>query len=185
MGDEGTIEITLGNNSAKAMLFPRKQTQRCSHQQSKSGRHQGAELVGWGDGGQPWSPQRDSHLPGSSKAGRRVRRQGNGFCQEMAHRYGHYGNGQGTGCSHRGRGSFFACIREGKKPIADVHVGAADSRAVIFANRAMETNQRVFWPKETAAPPADPDQQEDVIALKAHSSVRFDSSRMDGLTRTK
>ena len=49
--------------------------------------------------------------------------------------------------------SFFACVREGKKPLADVHVGAADSRAVIFANRAMETGQKVFWPKATGLPP--------------------------------
>ena len=48
--------------------------------------------------------------------------------------------------------SFFACIREGKKPIADVQVGAADSRAVIYANRAMELNQKVFWPKAPQLP---------------------------------
>ena len=46
--------------------------------------------------------------------------------------------------------SFFSCIREGRKPLANVYIGAADSRAVIYANQAMETGQKVFWPKSVS-----------------------------------
>ena len=47
---------------------------------------------------------------------------------------------------------FFHCIREGKKPIANVDIGAADSRSVIYANRAMDMKQKVFWPGKAENP---------------------------------
>ncbi len=46
--------------------------------------------------------------------------------------------------------NFFASIRE-KKPIAaPLETGVADARAVIYGNRAIDTGQKVFWPKQTA-----------------------------------
>jgi len=48
--------------------------------------------------------------------------------------------------------SFFECVREGKKPVANIDIGAADSRAVIYANRAMELKQKVFWPNQPSIP---------------------------------
>ena len=51
---------------------------------------------------------------------------------------------------------FFECIRQGKKPLADLDVGAADSRAVIYANRAMDSKERVTWPEPQ---PGEPEQK--------------------------
>jgi predicted dehydrogenase len=43
--------------------------------------------------------------------------------------------------------NFFASIRE-KKPIAaPLDIGVADALGVIYANRAIDTGQKVFWPK--------------------------------------
>jgi predicted dehydrogenase len=44
--------------------------------------------------------------------------------------------------------NFFASIREGKPVIAPLEVGMADALSVIYANRAIETGQKVFWPKK-------------------------------------
>ena len=41
---------------------------------------------------------------------------------------------------------FFLCVRNGSKPLADVNIGLADAQAVIYSNRAMDENRRVFWP---------------------------------------
>ena len=46
---------------------------------------------------------------------------------------------------------FFECIRQGNKPLADLDIGAADSRAVIYANRAMDKKTRITWPLQTDA----------------------------------
>ena len=46
--------------------------------------------------------------------------------------------------------SFFASVREGKPTIVPVGVGMADALAVIYANRAIDTGQKVFWPPEHA-----------------------------------
>ncbi len=48
---------------------------------------------------------------------------------------------------------FFECIRQGKKPLADLDVGAADSRAVIYANRAMDQKTRVTWAEQQPQEP--------------------------------
>ncbi len=40
---------------------------------------------------------------------------------------------------------FLHCVRDGRKPLADVNVGAADSLGVIYSNRAMDENRRVTW----------------------------------------
>jgi len=44
--------------------------------------------------------------------------------------------------------NFFASIRENKPVAATLDVGAADALAVIYANRAVDSGQKVFWPKK-------------------------------------
>ena len=46
--------------------------------------------------------------------------------------------------------NFFASIREGKPIAAPLDVGEADALGVIYANRAIDTGQKVFWPKKPA-----------------------------------
>ena len=153
MGDEGTIEITLGNNSAKAMLFRENKPKDAPTNKVKTA---DTKEQNW------WA--------GATAANRGVRKgfpifpeapkQNLGFVAKEMDFAKKWLIDMGVMEVDRERDAltveeeaFFTCIREGKKPLADVHVGAADSRAVIYANRAMETNQRVFWPKETTTPP--------------------------------
>jgi predicted dehydrogenase len=44
--------------------------------------------------------------------------------------------------------NFFASIREGKPVVAPLEIGVADAQGVIYGNRAVETGQKVFWPKK-------------------------------------
>jgi len=44
--------------------------------------------------------------------------------------------------------NFFASIRDGKPVAAPLEVGVADALAVIYANRAIDTGQKVLWPKK-------------------------------------
>jgi predicted dehydrogenase len=41
--------------------------------------------------------------------------------------------------------SFFECVRTGKKPVADLEVGLADSTAVMLSNLAMDEGRRVYF----------------------------------------
>jgi predicted dehydrogenase len=45
---------------------------------------------------------------------------------------------------------FLASIREGKPVVAPLELGEADALAVIYGNRAVDTGQKVFWPKKQA-----------------------------------
>jgi predicted dehydrogenase len=152
MGDEGTIEITLGNNSAKATYFREVKPKDAPTNKVKAADN---KEQNW------WA--------GATAANRAARRgipifpeapnQNSGFIakeMDFAKKWlidmGILEMDQERDALTVEEEAFFASIRERRKPIADVHVGAADSRAVIYANRAMETNQRVFWPKEIVPP---------------------------------
>jgi predicted dehydrogenase len=41
--------------------------------------------------------------------------------------------------------SFFDCVRTGKRPLADLEIGLADSTAVILSNLAMDEGRRVYF----------------------------------------
>src|SRR5271157_1119199 len=44
--------------------------------------------------------------------------------------------------------NFLASIREGEPVVAPLEIGVADAQGVIYGNRAVETGQKVFWPKK-------------------------------------
>jgi predicted dehydrogenase len=46
--------------------------------------------------------------------------------------------------------NYLASIREGKPIAAPFQLGADDAYAVIYANRAIDTGQKVLWPKKTS-----------------------------------
>lgn len=46
--------------------------------------------------------------------------------------------------------NYIASVRDGMPVACGIDLGAADARAVIYANRAIDTGQRVFWPKKQA-----------------------------------
>jgi hypothetical protein len=43
--------------------------------------------------------------------------------------------------------NYLASIREGKPVIAPLEIGVSDALGVIYGNRAIDTGQKVFWPK--------------------------------------
>jgi len=43
--------------------------------------------------------------------------------------------------------NFMLSVRDGKPVIAPLEIGVADALGVIYGNRAVETGQKVFWPK--------------------------------------
>jgi predicted dehydrogenase len=50
--------------------------------------------------------------------------------------------------------NFMASVRDGKPVVCPLEVGVADARAVIYGNRAVETGQKVLWPKQSPQPGA-------------------------------
>ena len=115
MGDEGTIEITLGNNSAKAMLF--RETKAKDAPTNKVKTADTKEQNWWAGATAANRGVRKGFpiFPESPKAGPGICRQGNGIREEVAHRHGRCGSGQGTRRPHRRRRSILRCIREGKE----------------------------------------------------------------------
>jgi predicted dehydrogenase len=152
MGDEGTIEITLGSNSGRAMYFHENKPADAPTNKVKLA---DTKEQNW------WA--------GATAANRGVRQgipifpqfpqQNPGFVAKEIEYAKKWLISMGVVEMDRERDplyieeeSFFQCIREGKKPIADIDIGAADSRAVIYANRAMELKQRVLWPNQLSTP---------------------------------
>jgi len=45
---------------------------------------------------------------------------------------------------------FFASIRDGEPVIVGLEAGISNALAVIYANRAIDTGQKVFWPKKAS-----------------------------------
>jgi predicted dehydrogenase len=43
--------------------------------------------------------------------------------------------------------NFMLSVRDGKPVIAPLEIGVADAQGVIYGNRAVETGQKIFWPK--------------------------------------
>ena len=46
--------------------------------------------------------------------------------------------------------NYLASIREGKPVVAPLEIGVNDALGVIYGNRAVDTGQKVFWPKKPA-----------------------------------
>jgi predicted dehydrogenase len=152
MGDEGTIEITLGLNTAKATFYPEQKAPDAPTNVVKTANVQeqnwwaGATVKNRGRKiGVPILPNAPSKNPSfiekeimyakkwlTEMGVLEVEKDRDAIAVEEEH--------------------FFHCIREGKKPISNVDIGAADSRSVIYANRAMDMKQKVFWPGKAEVP---------------------------------
>ena len=46
--------------------------------------------------------------------------------------------------------NYLASVREGKPVVAPLAIGVSDALGVIYGNRAVDTGQKVFWPKKQA-----------------------------------
>ncbi len=152
MGDEGTIEITLGNNNGKAIYYRENKPKDAPTNKVRAA---DTQEQNWWAGATAANRGTRQGIPIFPE----VPRQNQGFIDkeiEYAKKWlismGVLEMDQEPDPITVEEESFFECVREGKKPVADIDIGAADSRAVIYANRAMETSQRVFWPSRPSIP---------------------------------
>jgi predicted dehydrogenase len=151
MGDEGTIEITLGNNNPKATFYP--ETLAPDSPRRKVKKADTKEQNWWAGATAKSGSTRGIPIYTGPTT------QEQGFVAKEVDYAKKWLISMGVLEMERERNplaleeeSFFECVREGKKPAANINVGAADSRAVIYANRAMDLNQKVFWPNRPSVP---------------------------------
>lgn len=139
MGDQGTLEITIGRG-----LYFREKVAKTST---------GATKEDWWAGATVSEQAAQKGIPIFPETGN-----GEGSFMDREVRYakrwlaslGIYNYGEPHDPWRNEMSNFLASIREGKPVFAPLEVGAADALAVIYANRAIETGQKVFWPKKQA-----------------------------------
>jgi predicted dehydrogenase len=146
MGDEGTIEITLGLNSAKATYYPEQKAPDAPTNVVKTAN---VQEQNWWAGATVRNRGRKVGVPILPNAPKK----NPSFIEKEIMYANKWLTEMGILEVEKDRDAiaveeehFFHCIREGKRPIANVDTGTADSRAVIYANRAMDLKQKVFWP---------------------------------------
>jgi predicted dehydrogenase len=140
MGDQGTLEITLG----KGMYF-RERVAKVSTAGAKENWWAGATVTkAAAQAGAPIFPER---ITGEADFIDRELRHAKHWLASM----GIYQYEEPHDPWWSEQANFFASIREGKPVVAPLEVGVADALAVIYANRAIDTGQKVFWPKNQAS----------------------------------
>ncbi|MFN8006226.1 MAG: Gfo/Idh/MocA family oxidoreductase [Terriglobia bacterium] len=152
MGDEGTIEITLGNNSARATYYRENKPKDAPTNKTVA---LDSKEQNWWAGATAKNREAKKGFPIFPE----FPQKNVGFVDKEIDYARKWLIDMGVlEMTHEPDAltveeeSFFNCVREGKQPLAGVQIGAADSRAVIYANQAMESGQKVFWPKSPATP---------------------------------
>jgi predicted dehydrogenase len=140
MGDQGTLEITLG----KGMYF-REAVAKVTAGGGQENWWAGATVTKQAaQQGIPIFPE-----PGNGEGGfvdREVR-----YAKRWLASLGIYQYQEAHDPWWTEQVNFFASVREGKPVVAPLEVGEADARGVIYGNRAIETGQKVLWPQKAAA----------------------------------
>jgi predicted dehydrogenase len=135
MGDQGTIEITLGNG-----MYFREPIAKVESGPAKENWWAGATVAERSaQKGIPIFPE-TSDVPEGFVA-RELR-----FAKRWLASMGIYQFDEPQDPVRAELENFFASIREGKPVVAGLEVGVADSLAVIYANRSIDSGQKVFWP---------------------------------------
>ena len=146
LGDRGTIVITLGRNNPRATFYPQKLALGAPTEKDKvtiPGELDwmaGATILEKEEGIPIYS---ESSIDDKGFVAREIRHARRWLIEMGVIEVGRERNPIQAEDEH-----FFECIRQGKTPLANLDVGAADSRSVIYANRAMEEKQRVNWPTQ-------------------------------------
>ena len=145
MGTEGTIEITVGtdNEPSLGMWFfePKPKTVTPAAKGKKEQVIAGATLATTGSAarGFPIMLQNDQFTGRESFLGKELK-----FARRWLYSKGvmvpEEQNPVDTELD-----SFFESVRTGKRPLADLELGLADSTAVILSNLAMDENRRVYF----------------------------------------
>ncbi len=139
MGDQGMLEITLG----KGMYF-RESVAKVATAASKETWWAGATVTEQAaEKGIPIFPEK-----GNGEGGfvdREVR-----YAKRWLASMGIYSYEEPHDPWYSELVNLFASIREGKPVAAPLEVGVSDALGVIYGNRAVDTGQKVFWPKKEA-----------------------------------
>jgi predicted dehydrogenase len=139
MGDQGTLETTIGKG-----MYYRENVAKVSTGASKENWWAGATVTkAAAQEGIPIFPEK-----GNGEGGfldREVR-----YARRWLAAHGIYNYEEPNDPWFTEMVNFIATIREGKPVIADLEAGVSDALGVIYANRAIETGQKVFWPKKPA-----------------------------------
>ncbi len=147
MGDQGTLELTLEDASGKG-TFWRERTAKVSAAGTKEQWWAGATVTA--DARQKGVPVLPEEAPGNPSFVQKEMR----FAKRWLATKGWYDFQEPRDPVFVELEHFLLCVRDGLKPIADVKVGADDALAVIYSNRAMEEDRRVYWPEYQNKPGA-------------------------------
>ena len=159
LGDGGSLEVTLDGPSGKGTYW--RETAAKASAASKEQWWAGATVTADSkQAGIPVFP--DEITPSTPFLDREA-----GFAKRWLARKGWYEVAEPQDPVYVQLEHFLLCVRDGLKPVADVHVGTSDAECVIYSNRAMEENRRVYWPQyaQQQAPP--PPAQKAKAAKKA------------------
>ena len=135
MGDRGTIEITLGKG-----LFYTEHLAKVSQAATKESWWAGATVTELAK--QQGLPIFPDAVPPNEGFFARERR----YAGEWLMRHG-YTTIPENDAWYEELTNFIASVRDGKPVACGLDQGIADARAVIYGNRAIDTGQKVFWPK--------------------------------------
>jgi hypothetical protein len=147
MGTEGTIEITVGTDTepALALWYPEPKPvaePTAADKAKKDVTIAGASLasVGKGSKGMPILFDRDQLQDGDSFLEKEMK-----FARRWLYSKGVMLPEEDRNPVDVELESFFDACRTGKRPLADMEVGLADSTTVILANLAMDEGRRVYF----------------------------------------
>jgi predicted dehydrogenase len=138
MGDQGTLAITLGKG-----LYFREKVAKVSSGAAKENWKAGATVIAASEGGIPIFPER---ISGSEPFLDRELKYAKRWLASLG--ISDYEEPHDPWYSEMV--DFFASIREGKPVSASLDLGISEARAVIYANRAIDTGQKVFWGNQQA-----------------------------------
>jgi predicted dehydrogenase len=146
MGTQGTIEITVGGDREPAIgmwyVEPKTATVTPASQTKKETTIAGASMAGTGRGarGFPILLARDEMRGDESFLEKELK-----FARRWLYAKGVMLPEEDRNPVDVELESFFNCCRTGKRPLADLEVGLADSTTVILANLAMDEGRRVYF----------------------------------------
>jgi len=138
MGDRGTIEITLGKG-----LFYTERAPKVSPGASKESWWAGATVTEMAQ--QQGFPIYPENIPSDEGFLAREQR----YAREWLIRHGHK-TLPVNDAWYEELTNFVASLRDSKPVACGLEHGIADARAVIYGNRAIDTGQKVLWPKTTS-----------------------------------
>ncbi len=154
MGTEGTVEITVGDDSHPAIAWWYREPPKTATVQTTPKEDRfvaGATMVASGSGSTGPIPLMTSDMNITSNDGFFSREMK--FARRWLYQKGVYVQEEPVNPVDTELRSFFENCRDGQRPRADVEVGLADAVAVMLSNKAMDEGRKVYF-SEIAAPAA-------------------------------